>query len=297
MITNMITKHDLYNDLAQAIGIKSLYFKREDLHPYGSHKGRSIPRMIDEYLKENINHFAISSSGNAALASAYYIKELNENRENKIKLEILIGRHIATNKQRKLEEFKDENISITMHDRPLQTLFTITKDPAIRALRQSNDDLALIGYESLAEELLTIHQLEAVFVGTSSGTTAQALAQYFIKNNHKVEIHIVQTSTCNPIAKEFVDNNVIEIEENSIADAIVDHTALRKDNLIKLIKETNGNGWIVTNNQIKIAQELTRNHTDITISTNSALSIAGLIEAVYTGKKWNGSVACIICGD
>ena len=34
--------------------MKDLYFKREDLHPYGSHKGRSITVMIDIYIKEGI---------------------------------------------------------------------------------------------------------------------------------------------------------------------------------------------------------------------------------------------------
>ena len=61
----------------------------------------------------------------------------------------------------------------------LQTLFTKIKDQNIKALRQSTDDLALIGYHALAEELLEISDISAVFIGTSSGTTAEALANYF----------------------------------------------------------------------------------------------------------------------
>ena len=276
----MVTSHEEYPQLAEALQVKTLYFKREDTHPYGSHKGRSIPYMIDLYIDEGIKHFVISSSGNAALASALYISKLNK----KIKLNILVGQNISTKKFDKLKELEDDYIKVTMHERPIQTLFNITKDQTIKPLRQSNDDNALIGYKSLAEELLKISNLEAIFIGTSSGTTAQALAKYF---DGKVEIHIIQTTSCHPFINE------VATEEDSIADAIVDHTALRKDNLLKLIS----GAYIASNEQIKSAQEITKNHTGLSISTNSALSIAGLMQAVYTGKTWKGPVACIICGD
>jgi len=49
-----ITPLEHYPTLAKAIGVSDLYFKREDLHPYGSHKGRSIPVMINNYYKKGI---------------------------------------------------------------------------------------------------------------------------------------------------------------------------------------------------------------------------------------------------
>ena len=64
----MITPHEEYPALASALGYKAgkgairLYFKREDLHPYGSHKGRSIPVMMDYYREIGDRSFAISSS-------------------------------------------------------------------------------------------------------------------------------------------------------------------------------------------------------------------------------------------
>ncbi|MEK7213643.1 MAG: PLP-dependent lyase/thiolase [Patescibacteria group bacterium] len=291
----MLTNNEKYDVLAENLGVKNLYFKREDLHPYGSHKGRSIPFMIDNYIGQDCKHFAISSSGNAALASCFYIEKLNKERRDKIRLEILVGQHISAKKLKKLERFKNQYISITIHDRPLQTLFTKTKDGDIKALRQSTDDTALKGYENLAQELLEISNLQAVFIGTSSGTTAQALAQYFNSKNKKIEIHIVQTSSCHPISDNFVNDDTRD--EQSIADAIVDHTALRKDILIPLIEKSGGSGWIASNEQIKTAQEIVKKYTDIDISTNSALSVAGLMQASYTGKDWYGSVACMICGD
>lgn len=246
----MITRHEAYPELARALEVSSLLFKREDLHPYGSHKGRSIPIMIDKYLDEKIKHFAISSSGNAALAATFHVSKLNKDRNSldKIILEILVGQHISKKKLEKLEKFKDQNISITMHDRPLQTLNNKIQDLTIKGLRQSTDDTALTGYSSLAKELLEITDIQAVFIGTSSGTTAQALIEYFDSYEKKIEMHVVQTSSCHPIANTFVNDETLD--ELSIADAIIDHTALRKDKLISLIEKSGGSAWIASNEQI-----------------------------------------------
>ena len=294
----MITRHEAYPELAKALEMKNLFFKREDLHPYGSHKGRSIPIMIDTSIAQGIAHFAISSSGNAALAAAFHVEKLNQARqtpEEKIKLDILVGQHISTKKLRKLEQFKNQYINVTMHDRPLQTLFNMTKDQSVKGLRQSTDDTALIGYQALAEELLEIPDLQAAFIGTSSGTTALALAEYFESQSKKIEVHIVQTSSCHPISDAFVNDQLLD--EKSIADAIVDQAAVRKDAIVKLLEKNGGSGWVVSNEQIVAAQEITKRHAKIDISTNSALSVAGLMQGVYTGKAWAGSVVCIICGD
>jgi threonine dehydratase len=224
-----------------------------------------------------------------------YIDKINKDRLDKVILDILVGQRINTKKLKKLEQFKNQYIHVTMHDRPLQTLFTITKDQNVIALRQSTDDTALLGYKELANELLEIQDLQAVFIGTSSGTTAQALSEYFESQNRKIEMHIVQTSSCYSMSSAFVDNEAPD--EQSIAEAIVDHGAIRKTFLIKLIEKNGGSGWIASNEQIISSQEITKKNTDLSISTNSALSVAGLMQAVYTGRSWAGSVVCIICGD
>jgi len=293
----MITKNESHPKLAKEFDIPSLIFKREDTHPYGSHKGRSIPVMIDTYIELGFTHFAISSSGNSALAASLHIKKINREKidGNKVMLEVFVGKNIKSHKLEKIELLKDENVLVSIQERPLQTLFLKTQDEKIKGLRQSTDDTALVGYEALAKELLEIVDLKAVFIGTSSGTTAQALAEHFIKEKRNVEVHIVQTSSCHAIANEFVNSD--GNDEVSIADAIVDHTALRKKNLIPLLEKTGGNGWIAQNDQIKIAQELSQKYADVTISANSALSVAGLMEASYTGRKWDGTVVCMICGE
>ena len=110
-----------------------------------------------------------------------------------------------------------------------------------------------------------------------------------------VEIHIVQTTSCHPMALEFV--NSVPSEEQSSADAIVDITAHRKDALIPLIQKMNGSGWIASNEEIQTAQELIEKNGKIKVSPNGALALAGLMQAAFTGREWDGTVVCVVGGE
>ena len=297
-----------YSKLAQALGVKDVYLKREDEHKYGSHKGRSIPLMIKKYFKEeNITNFVISSSGNAALAAIHSVQVHNHNNSEKINLTVFVGLNIDEKKLKIiLKTIKDFNIKIEQVEKPKQSAFQMDKNGLAKNLRQSTDDNALIGYYELAEELDKIPNLGAIFVPTSSGTTAQGLAEAFfdesyIKLEQKPQIHIVQTTTCHPISELFISNspsvNTDLKEEKSIAGAIVDKIAHRKDRVVELIKKSKGSGWVVTNEDIKETQKLVKQTTGVEISTNSALSVAGLKKAKEAGFDWeNKVVVCLITG-
>ncbi len=292
-----MTPLEQYPKLAEKIGTSNLYFKREDLHKYGSHKGRSIPFMIDFYYKKGDRKFAISSSGNAALAGAKYLAEFNSTNDDKIYLDIFVGHNVNESKLKKLKTFEQENSSnmrVLIKERPLQALNQAIEE-GYRSLRQSTDDIALSGYVSLAKELTEDPGLGAVFIGTSSGTTAQALAQYFIDNKINSQVHIVQTSSCHPIADQF--ENYDGPQEKSLADAIVAQTTERMPKLVNLINKTGGYAWTATNEEIETARNLVLTNTNVTISNNSALSIVGVIQAVYRDWKIDGKIVCLICGD
>ncbi len=300
----MVTPNEQHDSLAKAIGCNGLYFKREDLHPLGSHKGRSIPVMIDKFSSDGSKRFAISSSGNAALAAALYIKD-----KPGITLEIFVGENISSKKLVRLENIAlvgltnldtQGNITITKTARPIQALTKAIQRGAV-SLRQSTNDLALIGYTSLAEEISEIEEAGAVFIGTSSGTTAQALAQYFLKNEKPIQVHMIQTSSCHPMLG-LTDLSRLEVTDNkeqevSIADAIVDKTAFRKTVLIPFIEETGGAGWYASNDEILEAQKMTKSETGLDISANSALSVVGAIKATREKHNIKGSLVCVICGE
>ncbi len=290
----MITPQIEAPELAKALNIPKLYFKREDLHPYGSHKGRSIPVMIDMNIREGATRFAISSSGNAALAAIRHIQKLNTNGGN-FYLTVFTGEHINPEKKQILEkEISDEKITLQESKRPLQALFELIKKEQAVSLRQSNDPDALLGYEALAEEISETPDLSAVFIGASTGTAAQAIAEYFVTKNKKTSVHIVQTTENATLVKGYGEGEVLK--EKSLADAIVDKIGYRSDHLKVALEKIGGAGWIVSNAEIKEAITLLKEKAHIDASANGVLGLAGLIKALKKGVKIDGAVVCIITG-
>lgn len=289
-----------YAELARALGVNEVYLKREDQHKYGSHKGRSLPLMIKKYFKEEdpSTEFVISSSGNAALAAVEAVQAHNRNNDSKLRLTVFVGPNINPQKMKKLITIiEDPLIKLEQVENPKQSAFQMDKNGKAKNLRQSTDDSALEGYFELAQELDKIPNLSAIFIPTSSGTTAQALGEAFAKLSQKPQIHIVQTTSCHPIVSVIASDEAKQSSTTtSIADAIVDHVAHRKEKVIEVIKNSHGAGWIVTDDEIKDAIELTKETCKIAISPNSALSIAGLAKAVQNNFKWDGAVACLITG-
>lgn len=278
--------------LAAALGLKSeVWLKREDRHHLGSHKGRSIPLMINEHHKNGASHFVISSSGNAAIAASRAVVAHNKNKsDDQIDLHIFIGQHISPAKDTLLEAETSPQIIIERVKNPRQRAFQFSIRKNSTLLRQSTDPLALLGYHELALELAKIENLAAIFVPTSSGTTAVGLAEGFEALNLKPEIHIVQTTSIHPMIDDTVPS------EKSLADAIVDKIAYRKNSVLEVLKNTGGAGWVATNTEIVEAIDLIKNTAEISISPNSALSVVGLLQAIKKGRSWSGPVVCLITG-
>ncbi|MFA6547477.1 MAG: PLP-dependent lyase/thiolase [Candidatus Magasanikbacteria bacterium] len=313
----MITPQTKPQKLAKTLGLAvPLYFKREDLHPLGSHKGRSLPIMIDTYVKQGQVNFVISSSGNAALATGLYIKKYNQKHKNKLSLQIFVGEKIDKNKLGLLKKVMSKNITITQTKNPKQSAFQMDKSGQAKILRQSTDDLALLGYEQLALELSKIKNLSAVFIPTSSGTTAQGLYNGFKKLKLTPQIHIVQTTACHPITDALslsssclsssrmrgsINNSQIPafagMTKISLAGAIVDNVAHRKEMVVADIKSSRGFGWVADDTQIKDIIKLVYKTEKIKLSSNSALSIVGLQQATKQNWKFTGPIVCLITGE
>jgi len=83
---------------------------------------------------------------------------------------------------------------------------------------------------------------------------------------------------------------------HSIAGAIIDNIAHRKEKVADLIKQSGGAGWIVTDEEIKEAMKLVKQTTNLEISPNSALSVAGLKKAIANGFIPSGPAVCLITG-
>lgn len=295
-VITMKTPQQSQPALAKALDLQALFVKREDLHSYGSHKGRSIPQMIKHYAKrENVRSFAISSSGNAAYAAAMTVDRYNlSHQDEPLSLTIFVGKHIDASKHKRLHRFLSEYITIDQTDRPKQRAFQFEKEGNGKNIRQSTDDLALEGYDSLIKELLKIPDLQHIVLPVSSGTAAQAIGAYLINHDLPQSLHIVQTTACHPIATALEADE--QPHESSSALAIVDKVAHRKDRVVHAVKETGGTGIIVPDADISMAQSLLETHCDLSVSANGALSIAALVQKQANKKQLTGVVAAIVCG-
>ncbi len=286
-------------ELSTALGLtQEIWLKREDLHRHGSHKGRSIPLMIDEAARTGIRKFVISSSGNAALSAIISVQNHNKSKpSDPFSLEIFIGPNIDLKKQAKLTAAADAYIKISQVPNPRQSAFQFEKTEGCCLLRQATSEIALRGYMDLAQELSKIENLSAVFIPTSSGTTAEGLALGFQKLGLNPQMHIAQTQSCHPFVDAINGSVTPPSTEASLATAIVDKVGLRKDRVAEQVKTSGGAGWIITNDEINGAIALVKKTKDIAISPTSALSVAALTQAIKKHQAFSGPVVCLITGD
>ncbi len=301
-----LEKHD---SLANKLNINNLIIKREDLNPSGSHKDRGVWVMMEEYKKTGVSDFVISSSGNSAISSAYYVSRFGDDNINK--LHIFISPRMPEDKKLRLDECVRNNKKIEIHvsERAKSDAFLFAKNNKYKLLRASTDDSALIGYRGLAIELYDqLYSLldygnergEAeggfanpdtrnwdIFVPTSSGTTLLGMHEGFelrkstIQTNMEIApgLHAVQTSKCHTIVKKLGKDTAGS--EVSLATAIVDTIGHRKERVVEAIKNSGGDGWVVNDKDLKNARDLLESNTDIkNASWDSLLSLAGLVKAL-----------------
>ena len=267
------------------IKIDSIYFKCEFKNPTGSHKDRAFAYQISQLSKKCIKRAVISSSGNSAISAARYCKIAG------IDLHIFVSGKINS---KKLKILEDLGCKIITTQKPVSEAFKFGKINNAYNLRQSTDPNAPVGYQDIAAEIIKEGIIpDGVFVPVSSGTAAVGISIGFEKLNHSVPIHAVQTDTVHPISSVF-DKNFQKSSENSLADAIVARFTPREEEVIAIIKKTHGAGWVISNNQIKVAHSWLQSH-DLNCSYEGALTLAALWKAQKNGFSFKSPV-CILTG-
>ncbi len=248
--------------------------KNEMGNPNGSFKDRSLAYQVSYYLSKGFRKFAISSSGNAAISAAAYVTLFKE-----AEIDLFVGFKTLPLKMAKILDLESDRVRIHQTNRPKSDCFKFCIENKVLNLRGSSDDLALTGFKTIAYEIIQKHpDVDCVFLPTSSGTSALALHYGFEEMGKMVAIFVCQTQSVHPIAKEF-DKDYKEFPE-SLADAIVDRVALRKNRIVEALKVNGGGGFVISNDEIAIAQKETGLHGYWIESPNSALAFAGFSKAL-----------------
>jgi len=109
------------------------------------------------------------------------------------------------------------------------------------------------------------------------------------------QLHIVQTTKVHPIASDF--DKDFTSTKTSIASAIVDRVAHRKDQVINAVKESGGWGWVVGDEEIENSRLQIADLMGIKdISAESAMSLAGLKKAITHTHELREPIVLIFSG-
>lgn len=288
--------------LAKSLELENIYLKREDLNPTGSHKDRGLAFEISAHIQDGKDEFIISSSGNAAISAVNLLKDTD-----KI-LHIFIPSSLSINKLQRLTKAlggkvpdeiikgKDgivENIHIHFSKRPLSTAFSFSTTYGYTLLRGSTDKYGYEGFKTIAFELIDSGKdFDHIFIPASSGTTAKGIFEGYKGAFHIPSFNIVQTTKINTLVHRFDKDYQPSVD--SIAEAIVDRVGHRVKEVEEIIKNTNGNGWIICDKEIINAQNILQENGIIS-SNESALTIAAIIKAKSKGLDIKNPV-CIMTG-
>ncbi|MBD3362536.1 pyridoxal-phosphate dependent enzyme [Candidatus Dojkabacteria bacterium] len=264
--------------------------KREDKNPNQSFKDRSLVFQIAFYLQQGKKRFVISSSGNAAISALSCCQKYN------LELDIFVSNKIEDYKLKKITDIIDIKF-VHKSKRPKSDAMKFSRKTGAVNLRGSKDEKAVIGFQTIAFELIKqMPNADAVFICCSSGTSTVGIWQgYQVYNFEGIypQIHIVQTSKIHPIAKEF--DTDFKITKSSLAGAVCDRVAHRKLQVLEIIRESNGSGWVVSDQELIIVKKnLSAKGIEIE-GYNAYVSFAGLQKALKNGFQFDNPV-CIISG-
>ncbi len=290
--TIYLDRYELKHLGVEAKSTQKVLLKLETMNPNKSFKDRSLAFQVSYYNTHGKKKLLISSSGNAANSAAAYVNLTD------IKLAIFVSNKINKNKLKHLEHIINTNPRITLNfsERAKSDAIKFSNQGNYINLRGSEDKIAIEGFKTISYELAKeAPQTDAIFIPCSSGTSTVGLAKGYNDIDIPIpQIHICQTTKVHPMAKGF--DMAFEQSGDSPADAIVDKVAKRKEEVIEIIKNSQGSGWVLSTKEIIKATTFLQKKTNLPdLTYNGCLSFAGLIRALGKKRRYSSPV-CIISG-
>ena len=277
------------------VTIDGIIFKREDLNPTGSLKDRGLAYQVSQAYSEGHKNLVISSSGNAAISAAAYCQLA------KINLFAFVPKNINLEK---LEKIKELDGLIMISDRPVSDSIKFAKEKGFKNLRPSVDPLGTEGYKTITFEIFKeFGKIDDIFLPVSSATCLVGIAKGFRVLGFLPRIHACQSTKIFNIAGEF--DKDFRKTKTSLATALVAKITPKKEEAIKIIRESGGWGWVVGDGKerdkrnkrdkgIKEAMEWLEER-GLETSAEGALGLAAIWKAKSKGWKL-GKTVCLLTG-
>lgn len=278
-------------ELAAQFGFASLAFKREDSNPNGSHKDRMLAYQVSRAEERGEKNLIISSSGNAAVSAAAYCKKAG------INLFVFIS---PKTDEGKISAIANFGAYMIISDYSLTLSDLASKKFRVNNLRPGAAESAYYGLKSIAFELFEHSKdIDAIFIPVSSASTLIGISSAYndlfdLGDAHKMpELYAVQTTKIHPIAAYFDKNFVPENESVARGIILKDIEEDKLTRIIKIIKNSNGSGAVVSNNNILDAKKYLAQY-GIATGYESAAAFAGAIK--NAPKLKNQRVAVLLTG-
>jgi threonine synthase len=264
--------------------------KREDLNPSGSWKDRGTAFKLTELFKNNVNQAVISSSGNAAISYLTYLKSFKD-----FKLHVVVSKSVNQAKLSKINELiNNTHHELHISDNPKKLSVELSARYNCTNLRSSIDESIIKGYWSLGFELKKnilpdreIALISPVSSGTAFVGLTQGLQMRLVNDWQLPKMYAAQTSQVNPIVRQL---GVSVESEVSVADSIIDSTALRSPQILKILNETNGSAFAISNLEIDQARDFIKEKADLVLSNTSLLSVATYLRLVKENVKLDRAI-------
>jgi threonine synthase len=282
------TKDHEIQALSRRLDLRRLFFKREDLNPTGSHKDRGLAYQVSKAWDDGQKELVLPSSGNCAIAAAAYCNLA------RIRLTVYIDPEVACPKMAQLARFDPQ---IIRSRAPIEDAAAYADARGVRNLSPEIEPNASYGFRSIAFEIFEWSgPVDQIFIPVSSAASLVGIGWANLEMRRSgllrmlPELHAVQTRAIAPIAGEFVR---FTKAVSSIAEGIMAKETARKAEAVRLIQESRGWGWVVSDNEIRAGLRIL-NRFGIDASPEGGAAFAAVLKAQK--KRPLGRVVCLLTG-
>jgi len=265
----------------------NIWIKVDCINPTGSFKDRGVAFLISKIMEEGAHGVIINSSGNAAGSTAAYCARAG------------VG-HIAvmpeySHMEKKIQVLWHGSMVLEAPDRDAARRYArrLARELGLRYIGLAVEPNAIPGFKTATYEIGERFPPDAVFIPTGGGTNLVAIGSAFLEMwgrgevERVPEVHCVQSAACAPIAGEFTDYTPIE---STLAEGVIVPVTERRDQAIRVVRETGGSGWVVDDPDIYKALRLLASN-GVYASPTGAIAVAGALKAGYAGR-----CICIVTG-
>lgn len=257
----------------------SIYLKREDLNPNGSHKDRSAAYQISYHQQQGIACGVVSSSGNAAASLAAYARKAN------IRLFAFLKPDTHPSKLRRIQQHR---ATVLLSTKPINFSNYTHRRYGLAQLRPSLDPKSQEGYQSIAWEIYESFQdqqtlPDAIFLFTTSGSTLLGIYKGFqlLQQLGKIpaspSLHPVQAGPIHSLTTARF-NTQSAYTTHTAGKGGAPHTPL-KQRILQAVSRTRGRVWWISNGQIEEADQLLQ-QANIHTSWEGVAAFAAAIQAL-----------------